>query len=177
MNFKRRLLPLAVLCAAFVLITPSLAAAADDQAPPVVKRASWGQIKALYRGSALAEPVQTVPIGSGPALIKPGPMPTRVTGWQVKPYAVNEFWRDPNNPGSGYHVVMFFRINTNMCRAPVGRLWKDYERDWLNGWMLWVRYPTANTEELMLFADGSFWWGHRLWSSAWGLSQQFELCF
>lgn len=149
-----------------------------------VVRSSWGQVKSIYRPDA-PQSVQQVPaeqLSMRPTaenettkITKPGATINRVTSWRVKPYKVDEFWRDPNNP-SKYHVVMFFRITTNACRYPVGRLWQGYEHDWLNNWMLWVRYPSANTVEYMLFAEGWWWWGHRTWS-AWNMSQQFELCF
>lgn len=165
-----------------VMITTSVFAQ-QDQTPI---RKSWGQLKVLYGPDTpkTAQPapadqlsMQSVNPNAPAQIIKPGAEMNRVTSWRVRPYGVNEFWVDPNNPGSGKHVVMFFRISTNMCRYPAGRLWQSYERDWLNGWQLWVRYPSANTAEYMLFASGGWWWGHRLWNSAWGLSQQFELCF
>ncbi len=49
MNCKKWLYSLAVLFAAFVIILPSLVLA-DDPAPPVVTKSSWGRIKVLYRG-------------------------------------------------------------------------------------------------------------------------------
>ncbi len=50
MNCKKWLYSLAVLCAAATIILPSLALA-DDPAPPVVTKSSWGRIKVLYRGT------------------------------------------------------------------------------------------------------------------------------
>lgn len=95
---------------------------------------------------------------------------------RIKPYLVDEHWRDPNNPGSGEHVVMYFYL-PGRYQHNFTRLWQGYWRDWLDRWMI-RRNVGSGYEEIRLFADGWFWWGHRAmrpWLSAWSISQDYEL--
>lgn len=103
MNFKKLLYSLAVLFAAFVLVLPA-AVFADDQAPPVVKRMSWGQIKALYRGSSEQAPeaFQETPQAG---VRKPGVEPassSRFPTDQCTWYAASEFDKVAPWPGCNW---------------------------------------------------------------------------
>lgn len=98
------------------------------------------------------------------------------TGRTFRPTYVQEDWHDINNHEEG-HVVLFF-MTTDTDPNCVTRYWQDYERDWLNGWLMWSR-PNGRVVTYMLFVDGSWWYWKRAtdWLSADELAAQFELRF
>lgn len=166
---KKLILLFAILIAAMFTL-PSYA---QDQ---TVTRTTWGALKAKYRPN-VPTPSQSVN-ETGRATTKPGAEMSAVNySIRIRPYAVNEFWVDPNNPSSGKHVVLFFRFETNMSREIKLRLYANQVRTDFNSWQAWYSYPTANTQEVKFFVDGRFWWINRLIYSPWVLSQRFELCF
>lgn len=171
----KRLVTLFVLLVATLFTIPSFAQ------EPTVTKTTWGALKTKFSHPVSTPeqtiPTQSIPSETGRAIVRPGAeMSTASYSIRVRPYAVNEFWRDPNNLGSGAHVVMFFRFNTNMSRSIKLRLYEGSEHAWLNGWLYRVHYPSPGVQEVMLFADGHFWWAYRFIYGWWGLSQRFELC-
>ncbi|MBI3956807.1 MAG: hypothetical protein HY340_02355 [Candidatus Kerfeldbacteria bacterium] len=146
-----------------VALTLTLVSPTNAQDQTGTSQTTWGNIKALYHPLGIgAEPVP-----------QPGGIGTDVI--RVRPLFVNEHWRDPNNPNSGEHVVMFFVFTDSRNPYAAVRLWQGYQRDWLNRWQMWQRPYGAGLQTAMLFADGTWWWWHRIWNSAPGLASQFEL--
>ncbi len=131
---KKLLYLLAVLFAAFIMIQPSLVLA-DDQAPPVVTKSSWGQIKALYRPAPSDQPSVAPQAG----VKKPGVEPAASTcyGWKF--------------PFLGtWQISCFYG-----CGAHVGQDY--YAVDWnLPGWQDYGAYVLAPAGGRVLFAGG---WG------------------
>lgn len=143
---------------AFVgLILPTVGSAETEPS-------TWGRIKSQFQAAPGEAQSPPPPSGGLGTLV-----------YSTRPAWVNEHWRDPNNPGSGEHVVMFFIVSDSRNPWSATRLWRGYRRDWLDRWMLWQRPYGAGLQAIMLFADGSWWWWHRIWNTAPGLAAQFEL--
>ncbi len=124
MNSKKWLYSLAVLCAAFYIILSTLVLA-DDQAPPVVKRSSWGQVKVLYRGSTENPPEAQKVESSQFGVKKPTATPASFTYW-LKGSAIERVW-DRNENEWDYLIV--FKLPINYC--PVWM--KVYAQNWYGG--------------------------------------------
>lgn len=128
---------------------------------------TWGSLRHLY-GSELS---------MSPLRLRTSNPTIQSLGISGRPYAVDEHWKDPNNPSSGEHVVLYFALQANMCVPVSQRLYNGSTQPWLNSSMLWVDQIGSNTMRYRLFIDGSWWWWTRTYTlqSAWNLSQRFQL--
>lgn len=80
--------------------------------------------------------------------------------WYASAY--DEYWVDPNNPGSGEHVVIWYHCDDNFATPIMTYATVDVEGI-ESGWMVWQ----SGDKTYMVFANGTYWWYRRwvMWDS------------
>lgn len=118
---------------------------------------------------------------SAQGVSRPPASPAATYSYVVRPYYVDEHWRDPKNP-SQEHVVMWFWSSCSMSRPyPTARFYNGQQYDWLNKWMIWPSRGggniSSNCQTYMLFADGWWWYTHKIFISKETLASRFQLAW
>lgn len=162
MKSKKLLYLLAVLCTALTMMLPAVALsqAPDDQAPPVVRQSSWGQIKVLYRGSRDSNEVAS-PFG----VQKPG------AGTFGGTYADQQWWRSMSQTSRNMAVLYaaydnyFYRASLDN-QSPYAPLSGGHT---CKTWVQQVVVPNASRRVASVPANnGSCAWYSNCYVAAWG---------